>query len=503
MPNLDPVQGKVQITSDTKGVDDAKNALGGFGDSLKNVGEIAAGIGLEKVVEEMVSLTKEALQFSFDTATNFQQTATSIGTLLGSTQEAGDLLKQLSDWEVHTPFTFDQITNSAKQLIAAGEKAGDIKGTLSQLSDISMGDPARLQELVSIWGEVNSQQNVNGRTILRLSSISVPIYKYLGEAVKDMGLASQSGGDLSEAALRKMVEHAQITPAVFNKALELMTTQGGIFYQETQRQSQTVAGMMSSLGSQAQRLALAFMGIGLDGTIDKNGLFAQISASLDALLKFMNAHQAQIWGFFKGLGEAIGTVVGWMLKHKEIIEIVAALMAGVLVASFIVVIASVGTLIGFLIAFVGTTTGVIALIVGGLVAALVWCAMNWESLSATVQGVGLTIKQVAIDIANDVINMVNKVIDAINLLLGNSFVRTGIGLLTGINLPSSIGHIPNIGGGTSSGSSPQLSGAGGLQLQQAIQNTGGVNITNNVTANTPFDLNAFNTKLGLQISGVR
>ena len=51
--------------------DEASSQLKSFGESLGQIGEIAAGIGLERVTEQVVELGKQAAEFAVDVSAKF------------------------------------------------------------------------------------------------------------------------------------------------------------------------------------------------------------------------------------------------------------------------------------------------------------------------------------------------------------------------------------------------------------------------------------------------
>lgn len=374
--------------------DDATQKMTGFKGALQSVGEVAAGIGLERVAEEITHLGEEAAKFALDTAASFEQTATSFETILGSAQTSGKLLTNLSNWEIHTPWTFEQITSAAKQMLAFGANANDVLPRLKEMSDLAMGDPSRLSELVSIWGEVNSQQEVTGRTVLRLSSIGIPIYGALTKAIGEMG----GKADLTAKQIKDMMGKGEITPEDFNKAMDIMTQKGGMFFQETQRQSHTFEGVVSSIHSQFQRLALSVMGVDISGNIEKDGLFAKIKDLAQSLLDYLSGHKDQIASSIKGMIDGIIKFGEWIVAHKDIIVgFIGALSGLAVIATLIPIISGIATAfsilgavfaagaaggglaaIGTIIAALGGPVTLLAIVIG---AAAMLIITHWKQVS--------------------------------------------------------------------------------------------------------------------------
>lgn len=187
---------KADLSEFTNNIGEAKSQAGSLGDSIGNVAssirtfaeQASVFVGVE--VAGLGLLGKQAV----DVAAQFEQTQVSFGTILGSEDKAAKLMREIMEFEQHTPFDIQTLTNGAKQLLAFGVGADEVVPKIKQLTDISQGQTARLTELVSIYGQVNAIQRLNGREVLRLSSIGVPIYQQLAEYYDKMGTAAKGSG---------------------------------------------------------------------------------------------------------------------------------------------------------------------------------------------------------------------------------------------------------------------------------------------------------------------
>lgn len=583
-----------EATSGTTGL------LGSFGESLKHITEVAIGVGLEKLTEKIVDLGKEAATFAFTTATSFEQTANSFETILGSADKAGQLLTQLSNWEVHTPFKLGDITDAAKEMLAFGAKQSDILPKLQEFSDMSMGNTQRFKELVSIWGEVNSLQEVNGRTILRLSSIGIPIFPALGQAMASagnagtaMGTSIEKGTKMSAASmtalqhnisetqaqlkilneehvkagtatdkhnlaimkatnnlaeyqaklagankvvktggsakgavptekeLRDMMSHGDITPEIFNKALESLTSKGGMFFGETARQAGTLSGVMTSVESQFQRLALGVMGVGINGQIDKNGLFAKLKNSASDVLEFLIQHKDDIIAFGKNITDAIGKVADYIQKnivpvmgklgdiirivgdhiktaftpvwdhllevyqkHKDTIDKLAYILGAVLYGALTVIITVVGKAIDIFLSWADVMLTVFKPGIDMVYDAIGALGKQWDNI---LSGMSTMFD----DLVNRVINGINSIIDSFNKLSGLNMGK--------IPLLGAQPSMPNVSsGGPALNYTPANYSPG---VGSSSTNNKNVNIYNSNSFVNPFDPIAVAKFMAWQING--
>lgn len=186
---------KADLTDFKQGLSEAKNQADDFGNHASSIGS-----GIKDMTEKAALFTEvlaagvaEVAKEVINVASNFEQTQTSFGTLLGSEQKAADLMKEIMQFEQHTPFDITTLTNAAKQLLAFGVAQQDVVPKMKELTDMSQGQSYKLQELVSIYGQVNSIQQLNGREVLRLSSIGIPIYEALADHFNKMGGAAMGG----------------------------------------------------------------------------------------------------------------------------------------------------------------------------------------------------------------------------------------------------------------------------------------------------------------------
>jgi len=82
----DRVQAKIDLVKGTDETGEVKSSLNSLGNAINQIGSIAAGIGLERLAEQIVGLGKSA----FDAATAFEQNTTALGTVLGNIGKTSD-----------------------------------------------------------------------------------------------------------------------------------------------------------------------------------------------------------------------------------------------------------------------------------------------------------------------------------------------------------------------------------------------------------------------------
>src|SRR5207249_10569177 len=218
-----------------------------------------------------------------------EQTQVAFTHLLGSSQAAGDYLKQLWNFAATTPFEFNQVTAAAQQMIAFGFSAKDVLPDLTDMGDAlsSMGQIGgdSIQRITMIFGQMHAAGKIHAQDMMQLTSMGIPGWKMLADA---MHLSVAQVQDLSQKGL---------IPA--DKAIQMLLdgmhkTFGGAM----QGQSQTFSGLISTLHDNIEGAWRAFTG----------PLFEAAKAGLMQLGNLISSKQFQ--DFAANMGKQVGAFLG-------------------------------------------------------------------------------------------------------------------------------------------------------------------------------------------------
>jgi len=179
----------------------------------------------------------------FDLGVKQEQTTIAFNTFLGSAAKGKQLLKELNEFSIATPFSPDQVNNAAKALLSFGVEANKVLPTLKFLGDVSSGTGKDLTELAIIFGQIRSTGRLMGQDLLQLINAG---FNPLQQISKDTG---RSVGDL-----KKDMEKGLITFDRVEQAFKNATSEGGLFFNLMEKQSQTVGGKLSTLTGNIQEL---------------------------------------------------------------------------------------------------------------------------------------------------------------------------------------------------------------------------------------------------------
>jgi len=203
-------------------------------------------------------IANKAKEFIVDLAKvrgEFQEIEVSLETILNSKPKADKLMSQVVEYAATTRFNLTDVAQGAKQLLAYGFEAEKIIENFRMLGDVAAGLSIPIGDLVYLYGTLNTQGRAYTRDILQFTTRGIPIIE---------GLAKQLG--VAEDRIQGMVESGQIGFPVVEKAFKAMTSEGGKFYDLTDKLSNLIPVQASNFAD-AWDKALNKMGKSTEGLI--------------------------------------------------------------------------------------------------------------------------------------------------------------------------------------------------------------------------------------------
>lgn len=185
--------------------------------------------------------------FALSTASAAETSEMAFTTMLGSAEAARDMLDELASFAAHTPFELSGLTTATQQLLAYGFTAEEIIPMLTAVGDATAALGTGQQGIEAVTralGQMQTRGKVTAEEMLQLTEAGIPAWEYLAraigtdtagamEAVSDGAVDAQTGID---ALTRGMEEDF-----------------GGMM----ERQSTTVAGLMSNLADAIEQPLMA------------------------------------------------------------------------------------------------------------------------------------------------------------------------------------------------------------------------------------------------------
>lgn len=223
------VQGAITIPESTHSISEVRGEVDGLSNSFKRASELAAGIfavnGIQDFVSRLYSVRGE-----------FQQLEISFRTMLGSGEQANELISQLAQTAASTPFDLQGIASSAKNMLAYGFAADQVNETIVRLGNVAAGLSQPLGDIVYLYGTLKASGRVTNIDIRQFANRGIPIYEELAKVL---------GKSVSE--INNLVSAGKVGFPDIEQAFQNMTNKGGKFYNLMEEQSKSLTGQISNL----------------------------------------------------------------------------------------------------------------------------------------------------------------------------------------------------------------------------------------------------------------
>lgn len=232
--SFDRLQQKIQGTSTklpsySAPISEARGEVDLLSSSFQRAAGLAAGIFAVSGVQDFVSKL-------YSVRGEFQQLEISFKTMLGSGEQANELLAQLAQTAASTPFDLQGIASSAKNMLAYGFAADQVNETIVRLGNVAAGLSQPLGDIVYLYGSLRASGRVTNIDIRQFANRGIPIYEELAKVL---------GKSVSE--INSLVSAGKVGFPDIEQAFQNMTNKGGKFYNLMQAQSESLTGQISNL----------------------------------------------------------------------------------------------------------------------------------------------------------------------------------------------------------------------------------------------------------------
>lgn len=266
--------------------------------ATKNTQKEAKGLG--KVFESIGG--KVAAAFSIGAMVGFakkvvevrgemQSLQASFAAMLGSQEKAEQMMQEAVDFAATTPFDLKGVAASAKQLLAYGTEQENVIKDMQMLGNVAAGLSIPLNDLIYLYGTLQSQGRVMTIDIRQFAMRGIPIYKELAKVLK-----------VNEDQVSAMVSAGRVGFKDVQQAFVNMTSEGGKFYGLIDGVSKTVKGRISNLGDSIYQLYNS-IGEKTDGLIAT--VLSVASAAVENADKVFNV----VWELIKLYGSYKAAVI--------------------------------------------------------------------------------------------------------------------------------------------------------------------------------------------------
>ena len=321
---LDGMQSKLATASDAS----SKFALG-----LAGVGVAVGGFGMKAI----------------QAASDAEQAQISFTTMLGSAEKAQTFIAQMKQFAAKTPFETTDITKAAQTFLSFGMDVNTVMPTVQMIGDVAMGNKEKFASLSLAFAQVQSTGKLMGQDLLQM----------VNQGFNPLQIISEKTGESMSSLKDKMADGAISAEDVAN-AFKIATSEGGRFYGGMEAQSQSLAGVWSTLSDTF------------------NQFMIEQGAKLIPMAKeFVGALSDLITNWLPKLIDGLGNTINWFKENEWAIYLISGAILGALVPSIV------SMALAFASAAVALAPWMIAgALIAGIVAGIMWIVNNWDMLKA-------------------------------------------------------------------------------------------------------------------------
>ena len=254
--------------------------------------------GITALIGTVKSLTS-AMNTAIHNYSHFESMQKGLETFFQDADKGKQKFEELRKLSNSTTFGVDELTDSFTQLANVGVDVDTIKDKLVMLGNAAQGNKTKFAELVSIYSKIQSTGKAGAMQLQQLAMRGLPIY----DVLKKIGVQGTATGE-------------DIT-----KAFQMMTQEGGQFYNAMNNINDTIEGKEGFISDYFKEMTVNFVEItGIADAYKKalDILKEAIGAISDKLLEWNENPfmKALVRGVFVGLISAIATCIAANLIPK-------------------------------------------------------------------------------------------------------------------------------------------------------------------------------------------
>lgn len=186
---------------------------------------------IQNYLSKLVSVRKE-----------FELQQKALAVLVRDQHASNKLWNQTVQLAVKSPFRVKELITYTKQLAAYRIENDKLHDTIKQLADVSSGIGVDMNRLILAYGQVRAAEYLRGTELRQFNEAGIPMLEELASHFTKLEGRAISTADVFERISKRMVRFEDVAE-VFKR----ITSEGGIFYQMQEKQSETLYGQISNL----------------------------------------------------------------------------------------------------------------------------------------------------------------------------------------------------------------------------------------------------------------
>jgi hypothetical protein len=374
----------------TSSFGEAQKSSNAFANALSDIGKIAAGIGLYKLIDWAVSYTKAMIGVGIETAKFYENTKIGFTTLLKDGKEAQKVIDEIKATALKTPFDVSALLKANQLLISTGLSAKESQKAIVLLGNAILATGGGNDEFLRMAINLQQIKNLGHATALDIRQFAyagIPIYKMLSEAQKK-----------SVEEIKDM----KITYDMLIDAFEKAAQKGGMFYRGIENAAGSFQQIQANL---KENLDVFFADI-----LTKSGIFDGLKLGMLKIQDALVVIKPQIISFIQSLSQFIQ-------KNQTLVNFIL-IASGVFLGlvSVIGIVIGVFTLLSFVI---GLIFSPIVMIIGGISLLIATFVLFQNQITSIIQNIYLTISMIFTQIWTFINNIFMAIFNVIYSILSS------------------------------------------------------------------------------------
>lgn len=186
---------------------------------------------IQKYIGKIVQVRKE-----------FELQQKALGAILRDQDRANELWDKTIQLAVKSPFSVKELITYTKQLAAYRIETDKLHDTTRMLADVSAGLGVDMNRIILAFGQVRAAEFLRGTELRQFTEAGIPMLEELADHFSELEGRAVSTADVFERISKRMVLFKDVEQVFRN-----MTSEGGVFYQMQEKQSETLYGQIRNL----------------------------------------------------------------------------------------------------------------------------------------------------------------------------------------------------------------------------------------------------------------
>lgn len=210
----------------------ATGALSSFAGVFSGVlgGQLGAAV-IQAAADGFRTITEEIIK----TASALEQAQLKMEVMTQSVEVGKQLFQDIAELAVASPFQFQPMTDAAVGMLGMGVEVRNILPALAKIGVITGGNTQQFQRFALAFGQVIGAGRLRGEELRQLYNAGLPV----------KALADAAGMNMTQ--FRIALENGRVGVDVLLKAMNNLTTGGGVFAGMLERQANSLQGSFNAL----------------------------------------------------------------------------------------------------------------------------------------------------------------------------------------------------------------------------------------------------------------